>query len=248
MAEQLKLFILGPARSGTSIMYFAAREVFGLTGKGESHVIPIFDRVIRVFQNSAAKFKDMTVMASKLEPEPFRSLMVEHLRKFYRHVYDADTWVDKTPGRVVGVPLILKAFPDARVIITRRTGVETVMSHLIKFNSGFEQACRLWTQSMQDIVALRKKPAAITSHILEQDQFDLTNAADESAARIAAHLGRPEKAGDLAAYFRERRVQKSSAHEWDRRITMAETTWTDKQKASFARECGKMMETLGYPM
>ena len=37
-AVPLKVFIVGPARSGTSITYMLMRRVFFLPGRGESHV------------------------------------------------------------------------------------------------------------------------------------------------------------------------------------------------------------------
>lgn len=248
MAEHLKLFILGPARSGTSIMYFAAREVLGLKGKGESHVVPVFDQMVRLYQSHVAKYKDTPALAGALEIEPFRRSIAEFLRKFYGSAYPDGSWVDKTPGRVLGVPLIFKAFPDARVVIARRTGIETVMSHMAKFDRDFDRVCRLWARAMKDIVALRNRPRSLVGRVLEQDQFDLSNDTEASAVRIAGHVGQPGMAGALAAFFRDRRVQKSSRHAWDRRLTLAETPWPDEQKAIFVRECGPMMETFGYPM
>jgi Sulfotransferase family len=243
-----KVFIMGPARSGTSIMYYAMREVFGLPGTGESHVIPVFDQMSRMFMSHVAKYKGMKVLASKLETEPFRRHLTDYMRTFYESAYPGGSWVDKTPGRLGGVALIAKSFPDARVIITRRTGIEMVVSHQTKFASEFEVACHLWARSMNDILTLRKRPATLTRIVLEQDQFDLTNNAAESAERIAVHLGQPAKAGELETFFRERRVQKSSEHSWERRLTLAETPWSDTEKDLFVRECGPMMEALSYPM
>ncbi|HVH79872.1 MAG TPA: hypothetical protein VM782_10805, partial [Stellaceae bacterium] len=42
----LKVFIVGPPRSGTSILYLAMQQVFDLPGYGESHVVPAIQRAI----------------------------------------------------------------------------------------------------------------------------------------------------------------------------------------------------------
>jgi hypothetical protein len=84
--------------------------------------------------------------------------------------------------------------------------------------------------------------------MLVVDQFDLTNAPDEIGRRIAALVEQPELAGELAAFFQERRTDKTSAHDWRTRMTLDQTSWTDEQKRTFRTICGPMMEANGYPM
>jgi Sulfotransferase family len=248
MSAHLKVFILGPARSGTSIAYLAMREVFGLTGAGESHVVPLFDQMLSMYETHVARFANKPALASRLQLESFQGLLHDYVRQFFADAYPGGNFVDKTPGPPAGVPFILTLFPDARILLTRRTGIEVVNSHRAKFSAQFELACRLWTRAMADMLALREQPPEIRQALLEQDQFDLTNDAERSAALIAEHLGQPEKASELARFFVERRVQQSSSHDWVKRLTLAETGWSETDCATFVRECGPMMETLGYPM
>src|SRR5437764_11834495 len=69
MSPNLQVFILGPARSGTSITYYAMREIFGLPGDGESHVIPMFSRILHIFYTHQQSFRDaeMEVLAQRLD-------------------------------------------------------------------------------------------------------------------------------------------------------------------------------------
>lgn len=248
MSEHLKVFIIGPARSGTSITYMAMREIFGLPGTGESHVVPLFDQLLRTFEGHVAKFAGTQMLASRLRFEPFQDTVLDMLRGFYAEAYPAGSFVDKTPGPPAGVRLIRQLFPEARILLTRRTGIEVVSSHRAKFAAQFELACRLWARAAADTLALREQPEDIVSAVLEQDQFDLTNHAERSAEQIATHLGQPDKAGALARFFLERRVQQSSNHAWDKRLTLADTGWSDSEQAVFTRECGPMMRAMGYPL
>ena len=85
MSPNLQVFILGCARSGTPITYYAMREVFGLPGTGESHVMPIFQRVLRDFGTYQRHFSDTDprVLAASLPPTEFRRHMIEYIRKFF---------------------------------------------------------------------------------------------------------------------------------------------------------------------
>ena len=66
--------------------------------------------------------------------------------------------------------------------------------------------------------------------------------------KIAAYLGRPDKEIELASFFVERRVDKTSDHDWSRRITLADVAWSDDQRRHFRAACGPWMERSGYPL
>jgi Sulfotransferase family len=244
MSEQLKVFILGPPGVGTSLTYLAMREVFGLPGAGEGHVVTIFDQMLRLHEAHVAKFADLPVLASRLQLEPFQHLLHDYARHFYADAYPDGSFVDKSPGAPAAAQLILTLFPDARILLTRRTGIEFVSSHRARF----EQACRLWTRAMADTVALRELPPELRQAVLELDQIDLTDDPEHAATRIAGHLGRPEQAAELARFFVDRPASQKSGHDSVKRLTLADSGWSDADRATFVRECGPMMDALGYPM
>src|SRR5689334_17947833 len=152
MSPNLQVFILGCARSGTSITYYAMRDIFGLPGAGESHVMPIFQRVLRDFGAYQRDFaaKDPRLLAASLAPREFRRHIIEYIRQFYVEKYPQGSWVDKTPGAeaLVGAPLIRETFPSAKVICTKRNGIEVVQSFRVKFSAEFSAACQAWSLSM----------------------------------------------------------------------------------------------------
>jgi hypothetical protein len=193
------------------------------------------------------KYRDAKdTLASRLDTNSLRVELLEFLRKFYFSAYRDGGWIDKTPGSeaIVGAEIILEAFPSASVFVTRRTGVEVVQSFTKKFGVDFETACREWVDCMKCVVRLRSNGAAV----LELDQFDMTNAPQETAARIADHLGQPDRAAALASFLERERVEKTSSHDWRRRLTLAEVPWSAEEKAVFRRICGPHMRQLNYPL
>jgi len=241
------LFILGSARSGTSITYFAAREVLGLHGRGEGHVVPIFVRLNHQFYLYTREFAEQKgTMAKDLLPRTFKVHLQDFIRRFYKNTYNRDSFVDKTPGAesIRAAGFILETFPEAKIIVMRRTGIEVVQSYRQKFNAEFVNACRAWVDCMSAITLTR----ANCPGILEIDQYDLTNAPEATGKRIAEYVGLPDRAAALASFFSERRVEQSSEHDWRERLTMEKAGLSEAERAQFTEICGPTMKAFGYPM
>ena len=247
MPDGLKVFIVGSPRSGTSITFYAMRNVMQLPGLGESHVFPIFQRMIHDFYKYSKEFaENKEVMAHNLDTRLFKTSLFNYIRDMYARVYAGDRWVDKTPGGecVRGIPLIMDAFPDAKVIIARRTGIETVNSILKKFSVPFDHACNIWNVAAKETMQIRQ----LGIGVLEVDQFDMTNNPGSTGQRITSFLGHPEKATEMAEFFAGTRTDQLSKHDWSRRVTMDDAGWTDAEKEVFLKICGPMMRAFGYPM
>jgi Sulfotransferase family len=244
--DDLQVFIIGSPRSGTSITYYAMREVFGLPGRGESHVIPVFQRVIHTFFLYARDFVGSGVLAEELKTPTFRAAVVDYARNFYKSVHPNGSFVDKTPGAeaILGAILIREIFPNSRIILTRRTGTEVVQSIQRKFDTKFEDACQGWSACMKAILRIRES----IEDLLEIDQFDMANSADHTALRIAEYLGQPQKAAALARFLAERRTDQRSTHCWHTRLTLPELDWPQASKEYFADVCGELMTKFGYPI
>ena len=246
--DQLRVFVLGAPRSGTSITYLAMRKVFGLPGRGESHVMPVFQRMLREFdQHKARLSRNPNLLVSELEGAELRETLAGLLRGFYARHYPDGSWVDKTPGaeNILAADFIGLAFPEARLVATRRTGIEMVQSFRRKFGAGMEPACRSWAAAMTALLQLQQRRP---QHLLVVDQHDMTNAPEEAAQAISAHLGRPGKAGELARFFLETRTEQRSSHDWRRRLTLADVDWPPEERAIFVEHCAEPMRRLGYPM
>ena len=243
----LKVFVLGPARSGTSITYACMRRVFRLPGRGESHVMPAFQAMLDAFYDYKGRKKTTGNFAfQSLDPAQLETHLHGFVRGFYAGLYPHGGFVDKTPGApaIRGIPLIRAVFPDARILITKRGGVETVTSHRRKFDSSIVAACRAWTACMDAILWAE----ANCKDVQVIEQHDMTNRPDVVAEAICTHLGQPRRARQVARFLQENEKQRSSTHDASRALTLADVPWTAEDKETFARLCGDMMRRLDYPM
>ena len=244
MSDNLKVFIVGSARSGTSITYFAVREVFQIPGTGESHVFPIYVKMLSNYKDYIERFAGKTTLASRLDLRLFRDPVIDQLRSFYATHYPEGSFVDKTPGSdaINGVPLILSTFPDAKIVLTKRTGIEVISSYGKKFKLSFNNACITWSNCMSAISRIMEEhPETILI-----DQFDIANKPHEVAEKICLAVGLPEKISELTRYLQENEKDRKSTHSWDARLTIAETGWTDEEIAIFGKICGDQMRQFGY--
>ena len=206
--------------------------------------MPMFQKML----NEAKSYKlhhagKNTAINNMVDAAPFEADFMILIRSVYERMFPGGSWVDKTPGGgVATMPLIQRAFPNAKIVATRRNGIEVVSSILKKFDTPFEQACRIWSTSMSRISQARSDGV----QFLEVDQFDFTNNAADVACRLCAHLGRPEKTEAWIRLFQDDRIQHLSTHDWSKRLTLDDVRWTEQQKQTFVKICGKQMEISGY--
>jgi len=229
------VFVLGPARSGTSITFLALHTVLKMPGLGESHVLPIFQRMLFCFYEYARQFVGQSgVLASRLDVVGLEAHMIGHLREFYFKQFGGAPFVDKTPGleALVGAPFIRKVFPGAKLIVMTRNGVEIVESYRRKFKTPFEESCGVWAKCEREIRRLRRSP----SGALFVDQVEMRVAPAEAARRIANYVGQPESASELADFLAGNRPDVlSDMSVWDRPQTLESVNWSNDEKAIFRR-------------
>src|SRR5207245_2786036 len=115
----------------------AMKEVFELPGNGESHVMPAFNEMVHSAYTYLQSFRSIepavldSIMLKDLTVAELREHLLRFTRDFYLRHFPEGTWVDKTPSPsgIYALPLAESAFPDARLIVTRRNGIEAVASH-----------------------------------------------------------------------------------------------------------------------
>lgn len=243
-----KLFILGAARSGTSAMFATLTEAIGLQGFGESHVIPAFQRMIHQLRLYTELFatQDEDLMILRMDHRHLEQILKQYARDFYWTTFAGQGFVDKTPtGEAVwGAPLIEEVFPDAHIILMRRSGIEVVKSYRLKFTSDFTAACHAWNEAMSGLLSARQQ----CHRVMEIDQFDMANSPCATGHALANWLGCPDVGGRIAGALASIRVERSSSHDWSQRLTLSGVDWTVEEKKIFRHICGDMMEAFGYPI
>ena len=244
----LRVFVIGSPRSGTSVLLRAMHEIFGLPAHGESHVIPAVAHAVHHLRQYFERFETQSedLLIKLLPVDVIAEAIYANIRSFYAGTYGEGGFADKTPSdeAIYSVGVIPAIFPDAHIIMTRRSGVEVVESYRKKFKAGFRDACENWVRVMEGILRAR----TLSIPLLEVDQFDFTNATADVSARIAEFLGQPERAAALTEFLSTSREDKLSAHDWSQRMTLTNAPWSKDEKALFAELCGPLMDAFGYPM
>ncbi len=229
------VFIFGPARSGTSVTFLALQNVLKYSGLGEGHVIPIFQRILFNYYEYVKRFVGKPgVLAGRLDVKSLEVRMFDLIRRFYREQFEGGPFVDKTPGleALVGVPVVKQVFPDAKLVVTTRSGVEVVESYRRKFKAGFAEACLEFARCAKKIDELRET----TPEALFLDQNELRATPDLAARRLADHVGQSDQAEALAKFFRESREDMhSDPTAWDNPPTIETIGWSDEERAIYVR-------------
>jgi hypothetical protein len=168
------------------------------------------------------------------------------IRRFYAEMFPGGVFVDKTPGPVAirGIPLIRATFPDAKIVLTKRGGLETVNSYTKKFNSDIVTACKIWNACMEATIWAQENCPGI----LIIEQFDMTNQPEEVARKLCDYLGVPSEVEHIMQFLRQNEQQKSSSHDASKPLTLADLSWTAEDKEVFRRLCGETMQRMSYPM
>jgi hypothetical protein len=162
--------------------------------------------------------------------------MLPLIRRFYFDQFRGEPFIDKTPGleALTGALFVKKVFPGAKIIITMRNGVEVVESYRRKFNVDFQAACVEWARCAEETAALRTK----LSDALFLDQNEMRASPETSAQKIADHVGRPDKAGDLARFLRTHREDVlSDGGSWATPSTVETIGWTEEEKSIYRARC-----------
>ena len=145
------VFILGAARSGTSILMKAMKEGALLPGLNEGHVLPLLMKFLEVTDRYYSKYEEEAISPFMVLSSVPRNRLEDRMKFLFRelqeNLHHGGVWVDKTPGAdmILLAPVLLEIWPNARFIFAKRRGLENLISRRRKFpDRAFEQECRKW--------------------------------------------------------------------------------------------------------
>jgi len=245
--KQLPVFILGPARSGTSAITLALLESGSYVGTGEGHLLPLAHDLLgaidRYYQSRA---KDPNTMLGRVPIDAFQKLIRRSFVKLASDLFPTARWLDKTPTveMVHAAVLMKELWPNARFIFMKRRVIENVLSRRRKFpEDSTELHYSDWAAVMEAWLAVRGKLGAAA---LEIEHRQLVLDPEAVATSIADFLKLPDAA---AARFR-RYLNKSRPEQTDEdfgAIYSLERLHLDENDARrMTAVCDPIMHALGY--
>jgi len=188
-ASQSPLFVLGPARSGTSAITLALLESGSYIGTGEGHLMPLAHELLSVIDEHYRRAgSDRNTALGRVSSDAFQKLVRRAFVKLASELFPSPRWLDKTPTveMVRASVLMRELWPNARFIFMKRRVIENLLSRRRKFPDGTtENHYSDWAAVMTAWLAVREK---LGGAALEIDHRQLVVDPQEVASLIAAFL------------------------------------------------------------
>src|SRR5581483_8649104 len=135
-SNQFPVFVLGPARSGTSAITLALLQSGSYIGSGEGHLLPLSHQILSIIEQQyrLAGMQGSTAL-TRVSSDAFQKLIRRAFVKLAADLFPAPRWLDKTPTvEAVRASLLMRElWPNARFIFMKRRVIENVLSRQRKF-------------------------------------------------------------------------------------------------------------------
>jgi hypothetical protein len=247
--KQFPVFILGPARSGTSALALALVESGSYyAGTDEGHLLPLAHALMGAIDQyyQERRGNDPNTMLGRVPIEAFQKLIRRSFVKLASDMFPTGRWLDKTPTvEMVRASVLMKElWPNARFIFMKRRVIENVLSRQRRFpEDSTERHYSDWAAIMTTWLAVRDK---LGDAVLEIEHRQLVLDPDAVASSIASFLQLPDAA---AARF-SRYVNKSRPERTDENfgaIYSFDRLGLDENDARrMTAVCDPIMYALGY--
>jgi hypothetical protein len=247
-----QIFIVGPARSGTSIMMRAMRVAFPAHKScDEGHFLDLswslakaVDEFLGATKSYYRDFPNMTV--SRIDGDTLIRRLVETLVDENTRTLGSPVMIDKTHGPLMvrSLPLLRAVLPNSRAIMMKRRLNEFLRSANVKFPWWTpEERVEHWIATMQ--AWLEVKPQ-LRRYCLEIEHLDLVECPLKVGRALAAHFGLPHARGaELAEFFRSHSIEKTPNGSYAP-VALEELGFTPEAAAALIERTRELRTQLGY--
>ncbi len=251
-SECKPIFIVGSARTGTSVMVAALRSGADIAGYNEGHFLSLLPDTMNLFVNHILEQKKKNpsplVMMSHLRIDNVMKDVMEMMKRRMEEEFTGKkVWLDKTPdGRMIrSIPYLIKMWPKARFIFTKRRAIENMESRLRKFKHlSFERNCEHWAASME--LWDKMKENIPESQRIEIDQREMALNPKNVAAQLVEFLKLSQSQGKKIED-----IFKNERHEFtggDERLvkSLCDLNWSKEDTDTFKKICLPWNKKFGY--
>jgi len=250
--ESRPVFVLGSARSGTTVLCAALQQATRYQGFAEGHVLDVAIRLVNAV-NAHFEKKDPYIPPAvyagyhlgQMTRNRLHAESIELLRRLTAG-YKTPYFFDKTPTyqMVASVPILAQAWPGARFIFMKRRGLENMASRIRKFaEMDFAGSCRDWAIIMSGWRSVR---SVVPNRFVELDQRTLADDPDAAATRVGALLDlEPAEVSAFANVLRHERPEVTDPSA-SIIADLSELHWSAHQIETFRGVCGAEMDAYGY--
>jgi len=255
------IFVVGAARSGTSIVGDSLRFGAGIPGTREgflystaylllAHLDQVWGHIGPGLDHFANEDRGDPKRERALARFDFRGMQASMLRHFHELSSQGEqVWLDKTPDvyMVHASPILASMYPKARWVWVQRNGVEVLDSRRRTHpEMTFAEGCNDWATVVTDWFRASK---SFEGRWITVDQRDVAVARDAVARRLAEflELDETQRAG-IVRTFATHQPGRTTTRSFADVLTLSGADWPDEQKATFRERCAQAMELAGYAM
>ncbi|WP_394128926.1 sulfotransferase [Shewanella maritima] len=248
-------FIVGSPRSGTTVVGNAVQDAYKVKSHGESHISELFEQMLTTatqFVTKSAAARAKGTLTHSVSDVHMQSLLLENLRQLHRDMYGNAIVIDKTPGgpMIAALPMLLKVYPQAKVIYCKRRAIENVASRLKKFPKvSFTAHCKQWrnthhqwNNAKNDIIKTHNRK----NWFCVVEQYLLETQVEKESAKVARLIGlNSDQKQRFTGYFKHNSPQRTSK---GGTMSLDGINWSEDQKSTFMTICGKEMVRQKYSL
>ena len=242
------VFVLGPARSGTSALALALLGSGHYEGHGEGHLLPLAHQLLMTvdgyYAGQAAGGLDTRLRSTHVSA--FQRMVRRGFIQVSRAAYPSGRWIDKTPTAemVRAAPLMQEMWPNARFIFLKRRVIENVASRRRKFpQESLKNHYRDWVDVLTAWTGVRSH---LGNSAIEVEQLELARRPAAEADAIAAFLDLPAPAADrLHAVLAGSTPEQTSAALGSVE-TLSSLGLSPGEEGELRAACGPVMAAYGY--
>lgn len=246
---QFPVFILGPARSGTSAVALALLHSERYHGSGEGHFWALADSLLTTvdayYHDNVRALSQGTILRS-VSSETLTDYLRRGFVQLARRLYPTAYWIDKTPTvpAVMATPLILQLWPNARFIFMRRRVIENLLSRRRKFPQNRDEPHYSdWAAIMRAWLRVR---AQLKDAAIEIDHRQLVSDPARTSAAITSFLDMPEPAATkVRDYIVHNHPEQTDAN-FGSVHSLASLNMTEQQTLRLREKCDDVMSAYGY--
>ena len=247
---QFPVFILGPARSGTSALALGLLKSGKYIGRGEGHLLPLFHNLICTTRDYAEHFAnaDRETHFGQVGEAAFLNFLRRAAVNAARDLYPKPHWLDKTPTveMVKAAPLYKELWPNAKFLFLKRGVLENIRSRVIKFpDQPISTYYRDWAAVDMAWLNVRK---SLEDSFLEIDHREMVASPNSVATAVSQFLELNLDESLILADFLSNERPEATSHGAEQEISLSDLPISYLEKQSILNACQIPMKALGFDL
>jgi len=219
--SEIPIFVVGMARSGTTLMEQILASHPQIHGAGE---LPYMDMIVRQIQGSDGQNQPYPEFVALLQSDQLKQMGRLYLTKITPLADNASRIVDKSPSNLFYAGLIHLVLPGARIIHVHRDPVDTCLSCYTRLFVRWQQS---FSYDLAELGRFCRNYEALAEHwrhllppssLLDIEYEKLVEDLEAHARRLIAFCGLPWDDACLRFYETERPVLTASMNQVRRPI------------------------------